>query len=110
MVDGDRLFLLVNRVMKEIPLAELIYAEAHNREISFHVTDKEIQGYYCMAELQKELPSNFYRCHRSFIVNLDYVDYVEGSDIRMKNGERIPLPKKRRAAFMERLTGKTIRE
>ncbi len=110
MKDKDRLRLLVNRREREIFLPELIYAEAHNREISFFLPGKEIRGYYRISKLEKELPANFCRCHRSFIVNMDYVDRIDGADVVMMTGERIPLPRKKRRVFTERLYKQTIRE
>ena len=110
MIDGERLLLLVNRVAKEISLRELVYTEAHNREVSFHTVGEELRAYCRTADLQKELPSNFCRCHRSFIVNINYVDRIDGNDVVMITGDRIPLPRKKRRAFIERISKTTIRE
>lgn len=43
----------------------------------------------------------FYMCHRSCIVNVDYVDHIENEyDIIMKNGEFCPLSQKKKKEFL----------
>ena len=45
--------------------------------------------------------SKFYMCHRSCIVNIDYVDHIENEyDIIMKNGEFCPLSQKKKKEFL----------
>jgi two-component system LytT family response regulator len=50
-----------------------------------------------------------FRCGRSYVVNLDYVEKLEKSDggsITMVNGEQITLAKELRTTFLSRLSGK----
>ncbi|MGD1843885.1 MAG: LytR/AlgR family response regulator transcription factor [Salibacteraceae bacterium] len=50
-----------------------------------------------------------FRCGRSYVVNLDFVEKFEKSDggsITMQGGEQITLTKELRQAFLERLSGK----
>ncbi len=50
-----------------------------------------------------------FRCGRSYVVNLDYVEKLEKSDggsITMVNGEQITLAKELRTIFLNRLSGK----
>ena len=39
----------------------------------------------------KELAERFYRCQRSFLVNLSYVVRIKGNCVVLKNGEEIPI-------------------
>ena len=45
------------------------------------------------------LPGTFFRCHRSYIVNLRHVRYYDKNEIRLENEERIPLSKRRYKTF-----------
>ena len=49
-----------------------------------------------MNELEQELPScQFFRCHRSFIVNMHYVNTVQKSEVTLDNGLCVPVSKSR---------------
>ena len=41
--------------------------------------------------------SQFMRVHRSYLVNADYVRGLEGDELALKDGERVPVPVRRRA-------------
>lgn len=45
------------------------------------------------------LPGTFFRCHRSYIVNLRHVQYYDKNEIRLDSEERIPLSKRRYKSF-----------
>lgn len=45
------------------------------------------------------LPDTFFRCHRSYIVNLRHVQLYDKNEICLDNEERIPLSKRRYKSF-----------
>ena len=49
-------------------------------------------------------PSSFFRVHRSNIINIKYIEkYVkgEGGYIVLKQGDRIPVSRRRKEAFLQ---------
>lgn len=61
-------------------IAHKIRVHEHNRQIEFYGNLKDVQ---------KLLPSNFYRCHKSYIVNRDKIDEIDKKHniIIVENGE-----------------------
>lgn len=61
----------------------------------------EISYIQCsLNEAQKKLFGySFAQPHQSFLVNLFYVDRISGSDITMKNGDIIPISRRRLTEF-----------
>lgn len=57
-----------------------------------------------MKDLQEQLPSNFYRIHRSFCVNVNYVAKIERYCVTLVTGEVLPIPKMRYTQIREALT------
>ncbi|MCI8645607.1 MAG: LytTR family transcriptional regulator, partial [Firmicutes bacterium] len=53
--------------------------------------------------LQQRVDGRFFRCHRSFLVNLDYVRSCEGGLVRLEGGSEIPLSRLREQEFREAL-------
>ena len=69
----------------------IIYIEQYRRETSV-ITQKRIFKYNAvLKDLYEEVDSRFYMCHRSYIINFDYVDLMENQSIFMSNGTQITI-------------------
>ena len=88
--------IVVDRRKVEIEPSGIIYAEAMDRKVVLHMQDRHITFYHRMSDLEKEVGEGFLRCHRSFLVNLDQMDHMEETDIIMKTGDNIPVPRQNR--------------
>ncbi len=85
--------------LKTIRFEDILYCEAISRKIFVHTKREQIDYYFKIGELEKQLGCDFFRCHRSYLVNLKYVcGYEEGMTI-LENGERIPVSRLRQQAF-----------
>ena len=94
-----------------IPLEErsirLFYNEIYTFEIFSHYIEvKSTKGIFKfkkkMDELEQELPNNiFFRCHRSFIVNMRYVHTINKTEVLLDNEARIPVSRSRWNAMNE---------
>jgi DNA-binding LytR/AlgR family response regulator len=95
------LTLLVGRKPREIPFSEILYAEADNKICRIHT---------CREVLTTRIPINqlglmlsdmpFCRCHRGYIVNLDYVERAD-EDFIMKNGDTVYIRRSEWARIRE---------
>lgn len=59
-----------------------------------------------LKEISFKLDNSFYRCHRSYIVNLKYVDYIEGLNCILTNQQIVPISKK----YIDEFTKKVLRQ
>ncbi len=88
-------------VVTEVYLSGIVYLEQQNHVVEIHTTERVITTSQTarLDEIEKRLPSPpFTRCHRSYIVNLDYVQRAD-KDINcfyMKNSARVDI---RRGGF-----------
>ena len=57
-----------------------------------------------ISEVEKELPENFLRIHRSYIVNMDYVIDCHRYQVNMVKDVQLPIPVKRYAEVFDQLT------
>lgn len=69
--------------------------ENRGRKVEIHTTGKNIEIYAVMSELEKQLGSGFYRCHRGYLVNMAHITEYDSDSISLNNGERIYLAKER---------------
>ena len=56
--------------------------------------DSVLQRYLSLKEIEKQLDQRFFRCHRSYIINLDYVKSVESTKCILQNNQEIFISKK----------------
>jgi DNA-binding LytR/AlgR family response regulator len=88
-----------NRHRIKIPFTRIVYAEGMERTMYYHLdSGKTIESRMKMEDAAEQLSgSPFLRCHRSFIVNMNYVEDVLAADLLMKNGKLVPFRKNGRS-------------
>lgn len=95
-------FLIVNkeRQRKKFVLDDIYYFEIHGRIVSVHCAEGIFDFYEQMGNLERNLKGKgFCRCHKSFLVNLGYVDSYNRQEILLDNGEKVPIAKRRYTTF-----------
>ena len=79
-----------------VPLSDIVYCEVLGRKIYLHKEDGTVSGYYDRLEdLERRMGTRFFRCHRSYLVNLDYVRGCQGGQVLLSQGEAIPASRLR---------------
>lgn len=91
-------------VMYMLSPSEIRYAESHRRVLRVYAGDM-IETYSTLAEFMVMLPSYFLQCHKSYLVNMNYVRQFDGSSILLATGEEIPVSQRRRSYAKARLRG-----
>ncbi|NEU03633.1 response regulator transcription factor [Clostridium senegalense] len=75
----------------------LFFETSHNmHKIILHGAKRQIEFYGKLKDMEKELSEDFYRCHKSFIVNKNYIKEIDTKEklIHLKNGERCLIASK----------------
>ncbi len=65
-----------------IELNKLMYLKSDNHYIEFFTTDKNFIERNTMEKILLNLPSNFVRVHRSYIVNTDYINNIKIDELQ----------------------------
>ncbi|KLU65789.1 transcriptional regulatory protein YpdB [Desulfosporosinus acididurans] len=90
----DRFISLVNKQgVYRISYDDILYVESTARVAAIHTRQEEAFCFYIrLDELEQRLDDKrFYRCHKSFIVNLDHVYAVSKGVMMMAGGSNIPV-------------------
>lgn len=98
--------LLVQRgnAREVVPLDEIVYCEVMGRKVYLHREDGGVLDYYDkLADLERRLGSGFFRCHRSYLVNLDHVRGCGGGQVRLSGGEAVPVSRLREGDLTQAL-------
>ena len=100
----ERTFLIENREGKTyIPMSQIYYFEAREKRIYVRLKREEYTFYDTMEHLAEELPEEFIRCHRSFIVSRSRIQKVMLSKNRiiLEHNMEVPLSRSYKAALKE---------
>ena len=86
------LSVYAEREPQEFPLASVLYIEVLGHQSHIHTLRQTVVVRKSLDDLERAVDSpDFFRCHRSFLVNLGHVERIESSDFLMSDGARIPI-------------------
>lgn len=71
--------------------SEIIYFQSDKRKILVYTQSQCSEFYGKLNELEINLGKQFCRCHQSYLLNLDWVKYLEAKEFVLKNKEIIPI-------------------
>lgn len=70
---------------------KILFFETSNviHKVILHATDRQIEFYSKMKEIEEKLDNRFYRCHRSFLVNKNNIKEIDTNNriVHMVNGQ-----------------------
>ncbi len=89
--------------MVRLPLSRLYYVEAFGHQLHYHTTEGELVSTttQTLSALEGEM-EGLVRCHKSFLVNMHYVDSVRSGTVLVA-GREIPVGRSHRKALIEAL-------
>ncbi|WP_270180310.1 LytTR family transcriptional regulator DNA-binding domain-containing protein [Alkalihalobacillus sp. CinArs1] len=98
------------KVEKKILLfdpTEINYLESSGGDVTIHVNGEEFQGFFSLTEYEEKLASyGYFRCHRSYLVNLEKVTEVitwtrNAYGLILEDSSELPLSKNKMATLRE---------
>lgn len=79
-----------NKVYYKVPIKDIVYFQSHKRVIQIHLADGSVEFYYdklgVVEEKMKQCKADFWRIHRSFLVNARYIRKKEYDKVVLSNG------------------------
>lgn len=102
--ERKEIVLPTGRGQCRIPLFHIVYAEAVERVTRLVLKDRSEKLNMKFSDLSGQLPEHqFMLCHRSYLVNLDYVGYVRNRELELTTGEVLPVSKYRQRELQQKL-------
>lgn len=76
-VFNDKITLWKSEKMVVVNVKDICYCEAHEREVHIYTEYDKFILVSSISDFHKKLPQkNFFRCHRSYVVNLDKISEI----------------------------------
>ncbi len=93
---------------QRIAWEDILYVEGMQNYLKLHFKEKVLTIHQTMISLEEMLPKDsFFRIHRSFLVNIAYIESIVGGRLFM-NGKELPISKPRREKLMNTVVYKNL--
>ena len=96
------MFIKSDKRFIQVSLPDIFYLESYGNYVKvwlkeeFHLTPRTLSGF------EEELPErDFFRIHKSYIIQRKHIDYIEGNTLHLKNGKALPIGKSYRQQVRE---------
>ncbi len=87
----DYLIFKADRVLHKVKTSDIIYIEGLRDYIQVHTKEKSLIVYENMKTIIEDLPQNFMRIHRSYIVNTNCIEALIGNQIKLTNNKDLSI-------------------
>ncbi len=99
----DSFFVKNKNMFYKVRFNEILYLKSDHVYIELHTIHQKkhlIRG--SLTSFTERLPKNFFRTHRSYVVNLDFLEAINSISVIIK-GENVPIGKTFRTALMNQV-------
>lgn len=102
--DGGKAMMLTSRAaVSRVRIKDIVYCEVFNHQTVIHTMTDQYSYSGTLDSLEQELDNRFFRCHRSYLVNLDYIVTMEPGAAVLAEGSKIFISRRKQQAFTVRL-------
>ena len=101
-IESTHLFIKDGKALIKLAIDDIIWLEAMGDYIKFHTTGKNHLVHISLRELENKFSPKLLRVHRSYMVAVDRIDYIEDSFLYISN-QPIPISDTYRQSLLQRL-------
>lgn len=106
--EGEFIYVRADHKQYKIFLNDLLYIENMKNYVVFRLQDgSKVMALMSLRSLQETLPENFIKVHRSFIVNILFIDQVRTSSVQIGSNE-IPISDSHKKEFKSQMAEQNV--
>lgn len=87
----------------KINFDEILYVESIKDYVNIKTDNQEYIVLDTLKSLENQLPENFARVHKSFILNLDKIEKIDVRNVFLNSGKEIPIGETYKSEFFQKL-------
>lgn len=80
---------------------DIYYVESSNRKVILCLNCEKIIYYGKISRLEEELPENFFRVHKGYLVNMKYVERYSRTEVWVNNGDKLLISRYKYQEFVK---------
>lgn len=85
-----------------VRIKDILYMKSESNYVVFFTKDKKVMSLHTLKKLEEELPANFIRIQKSYMINLDYLESLKTDIVVIANTE-IPIGSVHKDDLVDRL-------
>lgn len=82
--------------------ARILYIESDRRKVIVVEPDRTTETYAKISDIECMLPPEFVRCHKSFLVNMNYIVELKPGNVVLAGGKSVPVSQRCRKDLQAR--------
>lgn len=86
-----RLCVTFDRQTDFVPVSQILYIESQKQYVLIHTAEETYRMKASLTDMEAKLDAYFYKCQRSFLVNLRYVVRIKNDCVVLKNNREVPI-------------------
>jgi len=101
--ENNKLIVPTTKGMSFIPQEEVVHIEGYEGYTKIHLEDNTtLMSSYNLGKFEKMVSSNFFKCHKSHIINIDKVRHFENEGyLVLESQKRIPISRSQKKIFLD---------
>jgi DNA-binding LytR/AlgR family response regulator len=104
----DYFFVKTDHQIVKVNFRDILFIESLREYVRIHTAGQRIVARLALQRLEELLPpTKFIRIHRTYIVNIEAVQKIEGNMLHIGK-EELPISKGKKEEFMQYLEGKIV--
>lgn len=102
---SDRMTVTINRASgtQVIFIRDILYCEVIDHKVYIYTSEKHYEYFGTLEALCEKLDERFFRCHKSYIVNLACVISREQDMVTVTGGKKVLVSRRKQQEFTQRL-------
>ena len=70
---------------------DIVFLESEAHKVLVHTEQKTYTIYEKLSDVMGRLSEAFTQCHKSFVVNMNYISVIDSKTLRLKNNMKLPV-------------------
>lgn len=107
--EANYLFVKTDNKLEKVKLNELLFVEAMENYVALYTADKKLITHSTLKALQEKLPAGqFIQPHKSYLVNIQCIQSIEGNILHVGGHYQIPISKYQKDEVMEKIVNNKL--
>lgn len=105
----DYFFIKCDSKYERINFNDVLFIESLQNYVVINTTEKKYITYLTLSAVEEQLPSSqFMKIHKSYLIALNKVKAIEGNEIIIQNGSKVPISRNLKDEVMNRILGNNL--
>lgn len=98
---NEQLFIRTRDRGITLDTKDILYVESRGKKVEIHTMKESLEIYGSMNELEIQLGSSFFRCHRGYLVNMAHIGEYDSESILLTDGKTVYMSKEKYRFFVK---------